>query len=61
MGGNDKLTLAEARKRDKLDQFIKEREADAEGDRAALSRGIEAMARRSSEAPKASRKAPRGG
>lgn len=56
------ISLREAREKGKLDQFIKEQEKQTdEGDAEALNRGIEAMAGKSSEAPKASRKRPRGG
>lgn len=57
------VNLKQAREQGKLDQFIKEREAEADlkGDAEALKRGIEAMARKSSEAPKASRGRNRGG
>lgn len=51
-----KLTLAEARKQGKLDQFISEREADGDGDQAAFDQTVEAMAGKSSEARPASEK-----
>lgn len=57
-------TLKEARQRGQIDQFIKEREADAEpkkGDADAFSRAVEAMAQTSKAAPKASKKGNRGG
>ena len=46
--------LREAREKGKLDQFIKEHEADPEGDAEAFNRAVRAMARKSKEAPKAS-------
>ena len=54
MAAISKITLAEARKEGKLDQFIKQREAAAKGDADALNRGIASMAGTSSKAPKAS-------
>jgi hypothetical protein len=56
-------TLREAREHGKLDQFIKEREAEAapKGDANAFNRGLRSMARTSSEAPKASSRGNRGG
>lgn len=46
-------TLREALKDGKLDQFIAEREAE-NGDPEAFNRAVQAMARKSKEAPKAS-------
>ncbi len=50
------VTLRKARDEGKLDEFIKEREAEAsrEGDEDAFNRGLRSMAGKSSEAPKAS-------
>jgi hypothetical protein len=45
--------LRQAREQGKLDQFIKEREAE-KGDPKAFNRAVRAMARKSKEAPKAS-------
>lgn len=53
-------SLREAREKGKLDQFIKEREAER-GDAAALDRTVSAMAGKSSEAPKASSRRDRAG
>lgn len=50
----DKLTLRQAVKGGKLDQFVAEHEADAPGDEAAFNRLFGAMAGTSKEAPKAS-------
>jgi hypothetical protein len=48
-------TLREARKQGKLDQFIKEHEEDAPGDREKLDKAIKRPAsQKSKEAPKAS-------
>jgi len=47
-------TLKQARERDSLDQFIKEHEADPQGDAEAFNRAVRAMAQKSKEAPKAS-------
>lgn len=47
-------TLKQARESGKLDQFIKEHEADPEGDAEAFNRAVRAMAQKSKEAPKAS-------
>ncbi len=47
-------TLKQAREQGKLDQFIKEHEADPEGDEEAFNRAVQAMAQKSKEAPKAS-------
>lgn len=49
----EKITLAEARKQGKLDQFIAEREGQI-GDREAFERTIRSMAGKSKEAPAAS-------
>lgn len=57
----NKLTLAEARKQGKLDQFIAEHERDGKGDRSAFDETVGAMAGMSSAAPKASKKGGRGG
>lgn len=46
--------LKEAREQGKLDQFIKEHEADPEGDKEAFNRAVRAMARKSKAVPKAS-------
>jgi hypothetical protein len=54
MSKPSRLTLAEARKQGKLDEFIAERENEATGDLDAFDQTVEAMAGRSSEAPKAS-------
>lgn len=51
-----KLTLAEARKQGKLDQFIAEHENEPEGDKDAFDRTVGAMAGKSSEAHPASSK-----
>ena len=53
-------TLREAREKGKLEDFIKEREAEL-GDAAALDRTVSAMAGKSSAAPKASSRRSRGG
>jgi len=47
-------TLKQARDQGKIDQFIKEHEADPEGDEEAFNRAVRAMAQKSKEAPKAS-------
>lgn len=47
-------SLKQAREQGKIDQFIKEHEADPEGDADAFNRAVRAMARKSKEAPKAS-------
>ena len=52
--------LREARDQGKLEEFIKEREAET-GDADALNRAVASMARKSSEARKASKKGNRGG
>lgn len=44
-------TLKEARDKGKLDQFIKEREADAKGDADALDRGLASMAGKAKQKP----------
>jgi hypothetical protein len=56
-------TLKEAREKGKMDQFIKEREAEAkaEGDAEALNRGLRSMVEKSKEAPKTSSRRGRGG
>ncbi len=51
-------SLKEAREKDKLDQFIKEREAE-KGNPETFNRAVRAMAQKSKEAPKAS--SPRNG
>ena len=61
MPAPSKLTLAEARKQGKLDQFIAEHENDAKGDKDAFERTVTAMAGRSSKARPASPKRSRGG
>jgi len=50
------VTLKEARVSDKIEDFIREREAEAkpEGDADAFNRAVQAMARKSKEAPKSS-------
>jgi hypothetical protein len=53
-------TLREARDQGKLEQFIKEHEAET-GDRDAMDKTISSMAGRSSEARPASKKGDRGG
>ncbi len=53
MSANQKITLAEARKQGKLDQFVQEREAE-QGDADALEKGISSMAGKSKEAPRSS-------
>ena len=53
-------TLKDARQKGKLDEFIKEREGET-GDAERVSRAVSSMARRSSEAPKASGKGNRDG
>lgn len=60
MDSADKLTLAEARKQGKLDQFIAERDAET-GDREAMEKAIISMAGTSSATPKASVPRKRGG
>lgn len=60
MSPSDKITLAEARKEGKLDQFIAEREG-LEGDQATFSRVVRAMAGRSKPAPGTSKKGGRDG
>ena len=47
-------TLKQARESGKLDQFIKEHEADPQGDADTFNRAVRAMAQKSKEAPKAS-------
>lgn len=46
--------LKEAREQGKLDQFIKEHEADPEGDADAFNRAVRAMAQKSKVVPQAS-------
>mgnify|MGYP001446101500 CR=1 FL=1 len=46
--------LKEARNQGKLDKFIKEHEADSEGDKEAFNRTLKAMARKSPATRKAS-------
>lgn len=55
-------TLKQAREQDKLDQFIKEREAEAKtkGDVEALNRGLHSMAGKSKEVPQTSSRPARG-
>ena len=53
-------TLREARDKGKLDQFIKEHEAET-GDEDALNRAVRSMAGTSKATPKASKKGSRGG
>jgi hypothetical protein len=47
-------TLREAREGGKIDQFIKEHEADPQGDADQVNRTLKAMAQTSKAAPKAS-------
>jgi hypothetical protein len=54
-------TLREAREKGKLDQFIKEHEADPEGDADQVSRVVEAMAKRSRAIPRSSSPRKRAG
>ena len=54
MSGGEKITLSEARKQGKLDQFIAEREADADGDAVAFDKTVKSMAGKSAEARPAS-------
>lgn len=61
MTASEKITLAEARKQGKIDQFIAERDDAPEGDKAAFNRAVASMARTSKAAPAASRKARRAG
>ncbi len=51
MPSADKLTLAEARKQDKLDQFIAEHKTDAGGDGGTFDATLSAMARTSKSEP----------
>lgn len=53
-------SLREAREKGKVDQFIKEREAE-QGDADALDRTVSSMAGKSSEAPQASSRRNRDG
>jgi len=52
-------SLKKAREQGKLDQFIKEHEADAEGDAEAFNRAVRSMAQKSKVAPKASSRSNR--
>lgn len=61
MNQPSKLTLAEARKQGKLDQFVDERENDPSGDMDAFDRTVGAMAGRSKRAPETSGKDDRDG
>ena len=54
-------TLKQARESGKLDQFAKDREADAPGDEAAFNRALASMAQTSPAVPKASPKERGGG
>jgi len=54
-------TLREAREQGKLDQFIKEHEADPKGDPEAFNRVVREMARKSKAVPKASSRRNPGG
>ena len=47
-------TLRKAREQGKLDQFAKDREADAPGDEAAFNRALQSMAGKSKAVPEAS-------
>lgn len=51
MGPSSKITLAEARKEGKLDQFIAEHEGDAAGDPKAFDATLSSMAGTSKSAP----------
>lgn len=46
--------LKQAREQGKLDQFIKEHQADPDGDEEAFNRAVRAMAQKSKAVPKAS-------
>lgn len=54
MSGPSKLTLAEARRRGKLDQFVAEREDQEPGDCEAFQSTLNSMARTSKPAPETS-------
>lgn len=54
------ISLSEARKAGKLDQFMREHEEER-GDASALDRTVSSMAGKSSEAPKALSRRNRGG
>ena len=54
-------TLKQAREHGKLDQFIKEHEADPKGDPKAFNQTLKAMAQKSPKAPKASSRRNPGG
>jgi len=58
---NKPLSLAEARKAGKLDQFIADHDADEPGDEAAFNRALQSMAGKSSKAPAASKPRRRDG
>ena len=47
-------TLKQARDQGKLDQFAKDREADAPGDEAAFNRALQSMAGKSKSVPETS-------
>lgn len=49
-----RITLVEARKQGKLDEFIADHASDELGDADAFNRAVQAMARKSKEAPKSS-------
>ncbi len=51
MAPSSKITLAEARKEGKLDQFIAEHEGDVSGDHDAFDATLSAMAGKSKSAP----------
>lgn len=55
MSATNKLTLAEARRQGKVDQFIDDHNADAPGDESAFNRALRSMAGTSKEAPGASK------
>jgi len=55
------IDLRKARESGNLDQFAKDHEGDAPGDADAFNRAVASMARKSKEAPAASRKRNRDG
>ena len=48
-------TLKQAREEGKIDQFAKDRDAEASGDEKAFNRALRSMAGKSKEAPEASK------
>lgn len=54
MPDDERLTLAEARKHSKLDQFAADHEGDAPGDEGAFNRAFQSMAGTSKASPEAS-------